>query len=299
MQLREFATMRAAEGVFGVKRAKQLGWAIGAFERWAGRSVDVAELSDGLINQHLAWMEETPMRWGKKRSLETVEGRKRLLLALWRAAYDHEPPLVALPPKRVRKIRAPRVVVRTWTCDDVNRLAKAASKIPGYFDDTGIRRASFWVAVIRIGWSTALRLGDYVWHPVESPWAIQFRDIAEDGRIVRVQHKTGFESTCRLHPSDVDALDETLPPYREACLPWLKGMTYFHKAFRAIRVSAGISDGTIGDLRKASSTAMEKAMPGTAPRHLGHAPGSTIAYRHYVDPTQLDSSKPMPPELAG
>lgn len=301
MLLREFAELRKSEGGIGSKRALQIDWAIGAFERWADRAVAVNELSDKLINDHLAWMESSEMRpgSGKLRSSHTVENRKRLLLALWRSAYDRDPPLVTTPPKRIRRVASVPIIVRTWTQGDVDRLLAAASKVSGYFEDTGIKRAPFWCAVIRIGWTTGLRLGDYVWHPVESPWALRFTEIGEDGTVVRTQHKTSAVLACKLHASDLDALDQTLPPYREVCLPWLKGMAYFHKAFRAIRSAAGINSGTIGDLRKSSSTAVESMHPGAAPRHLGHAPGSRVAYVHYVDPHQTSQARPMPPELRG
>lgn len=299
MLLSEFAADHAAATGIGQKRREQLRWAVSAFERWAGRPVKVQELSDRLVNDHLTWFESHEFKPGRTRSPHTVEGRKRILLALWRAAMDRDDPLVELPPKRIRRVRVVPLVVQTWTQADVQRLLAAAAKVEGYFEDTGIKRSAFWRAVIRVGWSTGLRLGDYVWHPTESPWALRFKDISAEGSIVRVQHKTTRVTVCRLHPSDVDALDQTLPPYREECLPWRKGMTYFHQQFKAIRIAAGISSGTIGDLRKSSSTAVESLLPGTAPRHLGHAPGSRIAYQHYVDPRQTGDATPMAPELAG
>ncbi len=94
---------------------------------------------------------------------------------------------------------------------------------------------------------------------------------------------------------------------RELVTPWLGSHETFSDQVRTLVRRAGVRPGTWKWVRRTSATDVEIQEPGAAPRHLGHAPGSKVAYASYVDPAQVAAARrgvsprplSVPPATAG
>ena len=122
--------------------------------------------------------------------------------------------------------------------------------------------------------------------------------IGPNGVVAFSQHKTGRVVIGRLSESTLEVLRSSLAYLpRDLVTPWDCSHETFTDQMRTLVTKAGIRAGTWKWLRKSGATDVELQSPGSATRHLGHAPGSTIAARHYIDPAILHREFVSPSQL--
>lgn len=265
-----------------VGRIEQLRITARMFSRWtAGEEgeVPVETLCDDVVNRWLVHLDSTPT------SKRRVQSQRSNLLALWRAAYDDR--LVEKLPGRIRKIKAPPLVPKAWTLEEVRRLLVVAALLEGKLRRSPLMRAEFFVAMIRTAWDTGLRLGDLL--------KIKRSTLNADGSLWLVQEKTGKVKRCQLDPDTVAALARVCVEGDDRLLPWPFKRKAFYRHWRRMVRQAGLVGGS-KKVRKSAATAVEMAQPGGAMSFLGHCtPG--LAAQFYIDPTLVQSSSPTPPRL--
>jgi integrase len=246
-------------------------------DRWAGRQVRLDELDSQLVS---AWLAD----YGKTVQPNTARSKRQMILSLWRSAVDDglaDP--VALM-RRVRQVRVPWKAPVAWTHDEVERLLVACRSLPRWHR-CGLRRSEWWALAIRIAYDSGLRWEDQVKR-------LRVDQITEDGLVAWGQSKTGRVVVCRLSMETMACLRASLQRCpRELATPWLGSHETFADQVRTLVARAGVRPGTWKWIRRTSATDVEIQEPGAATRHLGHAPGSKIAYTSYVDPVQVAAAR--------
>lgn len=248
--------------------ARQYRVAVESVNKWAGRPLVADELEPDLFNR---WVQH--LQAGKN-APATIANRRRHLLTLWRAAADRG--MCQDPPRRLRPARVPYTPPRAWTVDEVKRLLEVAGTLRRTRQGK-MNRATFWTLAIRIAWESGLRLGDAL--------KLNAADIQPDGMVVMAQSKTSRPVVFRLTEKTRAMIEQSMQGRaRAAVLPWPSTREAFRKQFALIVKKAGVRRGTWKWLRRSSATDVERLCPGAGAPHLGHARGSTIAARHYIDP---------------
>lgn len=270
-----------AERALTKESLRQYAYAVKSIESWSGRGMQTSDLKPEVFNNWLRDLSE------KDLSPSTVACRRRHLLALWRAAAESGK--AEEPPRRLRKAKVPWIAPRAWTVDEVRAILATCSTLkrnrPGQMP-----RGEWWSLAVRIAWETALRSGDLM----------RLRADAFDrtGLGVVTQSKTSRPVVVRLSESTLGLLQKSLQNHpRKLALPWGASKESFRRQFQLIVKNAGVRPGTWKWLRRSSATDVEKACPGAGAAHLGHAHGSTIAARHYLDPYIIGSPHVMPTML--
>ena len=284
--LRDYLPAYALTHPLSAQALRQYGIAVALLDRWAGHAVRLDELDAQTVSAWLAHYSQTVKP-------QTARSKRRQILALWRSAVDDglaDP--VALM-RRVRPVRCPHVPPVAWTLDEINRLIAACAHIPRWHR-CGLRRSEWWALAIRVAYDSGLR-----WEDQMSRLTVDH--ITPDGYIAWQQHKTGRVVVSRLAPKTMDALAASLKRCpRKLVTPWMGSHETFSDQVRTLARKAGIRAGTWKWIRRAGATEYEIQEPGAAARHLGHAPGSNLAYTSYVDPAIVAAhrSNPRPRELA-
>lgn len=250
--------------------------AVGSFDKFLGRVSLLADLCRDVVNSWIISIQ------GHQLSPHTVAGRRRHLLALWRAAHDDG--LVDNAPRRIRPVRTPRVPPSAWSLDEVRLLLSSAESLGGCYDLSKCWRADWWSLYLRAGWDTGLRTCDLL--------ALRLESVDKSGVAIVVQSKTGLWQAVKLRQSTLDASARL--GKRDLLLPW--PYTPEHLRFQWQRVLAGCAvKGPLKRLRKSSASNVESHHPGCGRQHLGHK--MDISDRHYLDPRIIAARKPMPEEL--
>lgn len=131
---------------------------------------------------------------------------------------------------------------------------------------------------------------------------LKFSDLRPNRVVVKVQRKTGRQYAGRLRDETWNAVQrireqgEQSPERLIFC--WAARREAFYKAFRELAEDAGVR-GTSKYLRRARATdEFKRHGPAAAARVLGHADMTgQLAWRNYIDRSQLDSDLPMPPTI--
>ncbi|MHB1037538.1 MAG: tyrosine-type recombinase/integrase [Pirellulales bacterium] len=249
------------------------------FSAWLGRQAELSDLADATVNQWLIALGETAL------SKARIHNLRVLLLTLWRDAFENC--VVQHPPRRVRKIRVPRTTPVAWTVDQVRQLLTVAAAERGCFRKSGVVRGLFWLALITVAFETGLRFGDLL--------RLRREQIAVDGSLRVVQHKTGNEIVCRIRPATLAAIDATRPGSREFVFGGALSYRRLQCAFKQIVRKADLV-GSFKKLRKSGATAVERETPGAATAFLGHR-SPQVAAAHYIDPTIARQEVRLPPCL--
>lgn len=259
---------------------RQYALAAAALERWAGGPVQVADLTEELVSRWLADYAQTV-------SPATAAGKRQMLLVLWRAAADDG--LAAAPSRRIRPVRQSPRPVECWSHEEVELLLDACRGLKRRHR-CGLPRSEWWDLAIRLAWDTGLRWADQMSLPAAD---------AAAGRFVVVQNKTRRPVTCELSASTMAALDQSLAACpRQLATPWPASQESFLQQFRLIVARAAVRPGTWRFLRRGSATDVELQARGDATAHLGHAPGSRVADRHYLSQRLLAASRARPRPLS-
>ena len=261
---------------------------IAAFEKWRGQTVLLSDLSDDLLNRFLQSQQE------KGLSSSTVSGRRTDILVMWRAAeLDGE---VDTMPRRVRRIKIPRLKITSWTLEELGKLVRAAEGINSYATIEGndgpltFHRGKLLKAYLLVGWDTGLRRGDML--------RLKRSDIQDDGRIELVQGKTDSRHVCMVRPETIAAIDETFLHPRERIFQ-IKG-AWLNQWFGVLVSRANVLEDRkkTHKLRRSSGSHVEAIHPGAGPKHLGHAPQGLFG-RHYEDLSVSRAEPTLPPPIPG
>lgn len=256
-------------------------YTVSAFESWLGRPATLDDFNQETLNKHLVWMQS------QQRAAATINGRKKNLLTLWRAAWDCE--LMDQFPRRVRKIKLPRKNPLAWTPEEVRQLVVTAMATPDTLP-CRIEKAVWWTSLILTAWDSALRLGDLL--------AFEYEWIPPGGCLTIMQRKTGFTQQIQLRPVTLEWIDRCMAQGSQRRIIWPRTSRReeFYRSFNRIVRRAGVRSGTFRWLRRASITAVDVLQYGAGTDQAGHRDRG-ITLRHYVDRTQIPFSRPLPPEV--
>ena len=257
-------------------------------DRWLGRDAMLADFNRDTVNKYLMAMQAI-------RSAAVVHAMRRTMLTIWRAAYDDD--LIEYAPRSIRKIKAPYPTPDAWSPEEMERLVFAARH--SQFDrrtKSGMRIGDYLESLIRVGYDTALRLGDLE--------TLSWRGVRPDGTVIVRMAKTGNIKTGCIHPATLACIQRIRQPGDDRVLPWSAGRRRFYIWWRILLTAAGLEvcrrNGP-QKLRRTSATLVEMANVGMATGHLGHRSGD-LARRHYIDagmaykPT-MPPAIPEPPKL--
>ena len=125
--------------------------------------------------------------------MRIVSGAATTNWALIGFASDAE---LTAAPVRIRKIKAPLPPPRAWTLEELSRLLEVAAALRGVLRGKSVSRAAFWRCFVLVGYETGLRLGDLL--------ALRIDQIADGGKMVLAQSKTGGQVCCQLGPEAAD-----------------------------------------------------------------------------------------------
>jgi integrase len=246
-------------------------------DRWAGHPVRLDELDTQLVS---SWLAE----YGQTVKPSTARSKRQMVLSLWRSAVDDGLVDPVSLMRRVRRVRVPHQAPVAWTRDEIERLLVACRSLPRWHR-CGLRRAEWWALAIRVAYDSGLRWEDQVRR-------LRVDQVTEDGVVAWDQHKTGRFTVFQLSEATMTALRASLVRRpRELVTPWLGSHETFSDQVRTLVRRAGVRPGTWKWVRRTSATDVEIQEPGAAPRHLGHAPGSKVAYASYVDPAQVAAAR--------
>lgn len=277
--LRDFVDAYDLQRGLTKEAARQYRYAAKSMDEWAGRAVAVSELSPDLFNRWLRDLQDEG-----RLSPATVACRRRHALALWRAAADDR--LVEEPPRRLRPAKVPYTPPRAWTVDEVREILATCGKLRRTRKGK-MPRAEWWSMAVRIAWDSGLRLSDLL--------RLKAIDIQPDGRAVVTQSKTSRPVFVTLSPATMEALKASMAAHpRKLICQWDSSRESFRKQFAVIVRRAGVRKGTWKWIRRSSATDVERSCPGAGAAHLGHAHGSDIAAKHYIDPYIVGSSRVAP-----
>jgi len=284
--LRDYLPQYAITRPLAAGTIRQYEMTVAILDRWAGQPVRLDELDAQLVSRWLA-------DYSQRVAPHTARSKRRQILALWRAAVDdgYADPVALM--RRVRPVRCPYVPPVAWTLDEINRLIAACAYIPRWHR-CGLRRCEWWALAIRVAYDSGLRWEDQMSR-------LTTDHISPDGYIAWSQHKTGRVVVSRLAPKTMEALAASLARCpRKLVTPWEGSHETFSDQVRTLARKAGIRAGTWKWIRRAGATECEIQEPGGAGRHLGHSPGSNLAYTSYVDPAIVAAhrSAPRPRALA-
>lgn len=241
--------------------------------RMFGSEKQLAEIDELAINRWLVLLAE-------QYSDSTVKRMRGDILSILNGAADAQL-MKRLDPRRIRRCVVRREFPKASTPADIGKLLDACEGLTGRFS-CGIPRAPLMRAWILVGWDCCFR-------PWSDQLAFKLEHIQKEGLVWFVQNKTDYPKAIRLRPETLKAIKAIFPPNREEVFPVSRSAVG-----RAWEVLCQLSGVRIPpkQLRASRATEEERHNPGGAPRILGHKPGSTVAYKHYVNPMM---SLPTPP----
>lgn len=277
----DFCRTYAIQRQLRANTAVQLQISVALLCRFAGKELTVGDLDERLL---MNWL----CAYSQHRSPSTVRAKRTAIMLLWRAAADAD---LCRPPKRITAAPQQRFrTVNAWRPDEVQQLISACTRLPRLHQQA-LPRSQWWELAIRVAWDTALRRGDQL--------TLEVCQIQQDGTFAITQSKTGRVVCCSLGDETLALLGRTLQVWpRRLVTPWQASRESFERQFRLIVKKAGVRPGTWKWLRRGSGTDVERLHPGCGATHLGHAPGSPIAERHYFDQSLLGRGGKLPTRLA-
>ncbi len=275
--LRAFVERYALDhGIQDVSRGALL-CAVSSLERCLDRPAWLTDLCPDTVNR---WIADT-IKGGL--TARTVKGYRLSLVTLWRYAAELD---LARAPCRVRKVKVPRKLPTAWSREELQRLLATCTALEGRIPRGPTRRADFYLAFVLVAYETGLRLGDLL--------AIRHADIASDGTLVVVAHKTQEVISCKLSREARSAIRRMRPNSPELFRMSKRGI---QEGFKALLKRAKLT-GSIKQLRRTGATWVEATRPGRgeASAYLGHRT-PWLAETYYIDPRHLNRAKPRPPRI--
>ncbi len=277
MQLAEFLQRYCTERDLSPTWKEQLDIAVRQFVTYCRKPLE--ELSAEDINGWAAILAEQV-------EPRTVKGKVGAVRTLLVAA--------GLDTRKIKRVKVPPCVPRAFSMAEIGRLLEAAAKQCGWFP-WGLKRADYWLAIIHAAWDTALRAGDLL-----DLRADDLREHRGSYLVYRTQKKTGRVILCRLREETHQSLKRLLTQgeSRAVVFAWGFRTAAFFGEFKKLAAAAGVH-GTLKYLRRARATLeYQRGGPAAAARVLGHADGTgQLAWKNYIDRSQLGDDLPLPPPL--
>lgn len=185
---------------------QQYGFACTSLEKFCGRTVTVAELTDDLV---LRWLSQRLQEVSPK----TVKRERCTILTLWRWAARHG--YNATPPVDIPMIKVPRQPVVTWELDQIERIVMACRTQRGELHGTGISKAAWWSSLILFLYWVAPR--------IRAALAIKTADLNMERRTVLLRAdaaKTGEVQVLAIGDQAVTAIAAHYCPHRKFVWPY-------------------------------------------------------------------------------
>jgi len=235
-----------------------------------GRPARMADLNAAAIAGYLC---EYRRQW----SAVATNDNRRMLLTLWRAAWDRM--MVAEPPRpgSIRRLPEEWEVPEAWNVVEIAAILEAAAERSG--DVGGVPASLWWQSLLAATYWTACRIGALL----RSATA----NYRGDTLLVRGQ-KNRRSQLYVLPASCCAAIDATDPHSRQQLWPWPHSSRYLFRSFRRIVERAGIPCPRTGlqlfhRLRRTSLSLCAAVDPAIAQRQAGHRNYATTL-RSYIDP---------------
>lgn len=260
-----------APGHLGIRPGSinQMAIGIRLLNRWAGREITLAELSDDLLIQFLNHYAQT-------RARPTVNAKRRIFLSLWRCAHrrgdlPHGPGEI---PRMREYIRQPEA----WEQEELGRIIVEAQREEGEIAFLPARR--WWTSLILSVYDVGGRIG-----AVRAVCQSDV-DIRRQGLLLRAEHqKTGRDEWCPLSEQTVAACAGIMDSPRLLMWPWCFSREWLDERFRQLLRRAGVrfgrqAGGLWNKLRRTAGTLIE-ANGGDGSRHLGNS--RRVFEAHYLD----------------
>lgn len=143
LALSEFLRAYAIERSVSAGHVEQISITVRLFGRFLGREATTGDLAAPIIN---GWLLDAE----RNRAAETINGRRKNLLILWRAAHDAE--IVSDAPGKLRRAKEPDREIEGFSADDA-RAAGPCRNAPGRHCRVAHRQTRL------LGFISALRLG--------------------------------------------------------------------------------------------------------------------------------------------
>jgi integrase len=223
------------------------------FSEFLGHDAVTGDLNRDNVNRWIAWLLE-------RFSAKSAREYRGDLVALWRYAASLD---LCDYPARIRIVRLPCPIPVAWTPDEVRRMLFACLLVP---------HGEYLKTLLSAAYQTGLRASDL--------FSLESHQIAPDGTVRIVQHKSGRGIVCQLDADTADAVRS-----RGGLNPPV-GRRRVYRLIERARKFANVPAGALQQMRRTGATQVEITQPGAAMRYLGHStPG--LAYRYYVDASQL------------
>ena len=237
----------------------RMGRAVAVYSEFIGHAAETADLARDPVNHWIGWMLE-------RYSPKTAREFRGDLLAVWRYAADRD---LCQYPARIRVVHLSRPIPVAWTLDEVRRMLSICPLV---------KHGDYLALLLTVAYETGLRRGDLL--------SLDARQIAPDGTVRSLQHKTSIGHACQLRADTAERLrlrGNLKPPV---------GVRRIYRLLEQVRERANVSSGAMQQMRRTGATQVEIQQPGAAQRFLGHeTPG--LAYRYYVDWSQVQ--RPVEP----
>ena len=257
--------------------AEQYRFAAASLIRFIGRDPRIMHITAAVLNDWIA----TQLAAGYSRCY--VKNQRGAILTLLRFARrgGH----IKTVPDLVRPVRILPSIPEAFTLAEIVSALSFCRTIAGEFPN-GPRRGSLLFALVLVAYYSGLRPCDLLRVRLKTAltevWAIR-------------QQKTGEPYYFSPPHECRQAIAATVRERRELLFPITKKALWYW--WRKIEQAIGRRSSPKW-LRRSGATQSEIANPGSAQAYLGQkTPG--LAWRHYIDRTQIQQRKPLPPSPFG
>lgn len=251
--------------------AKAIRWS-NRYTLFIGGRFDLAEFSESEIGAFLGTIAED-------HAAITVNSVRKILLTLWRAAYEDG--LIDRPPraKRVRCLPEETDPPEAWSLSQVSALFAYVATLTGTIG--GIPARLFWGSLFGTVYWTAERIGAVKMTPSDAY-------VRGKGVLIR-KRKNARPVWYPLPETCCNVIDQTFPSSRELLFPIPWKPWNFCKRAREVIEGAGLpcrkhkSREIFHRLRRTTLTACAAVDPAIAQRQAGHSDYATTV-KSYIDP---------------
>lgn len=211
----------------------------------------------------------------------TLANERRMLLTLMRFGYEEH--LIEEAPRGVMRIRQEQPPVRAWSLGAVKALVNTSLEFRNQRFECGVDKGLFLETWVRLAYDTAARYGDIF------SWSL---DNLHGDFMCWTMSKTGMAMTRRIGKATKERVLEITEGRGPLILGGICHRRHSFRLFRKLLSKAGMS-GSGRWLRRSAATHVEARKKGSATVLLGHKT-PTLAYRSYVDMSQLEEDVMVP-----
>lgn len=267
MEMTTLLTDYSANAFMKAKTREQYDISVRLFESWIGRPATVDDLTRQNVVAWLHWLNAT-------RSPRTVNGKRQMILTLWRhaARLDLSGPVPDIP-----KVPEAKRIPSAWSVEQMTKILQACDRAKPVGDWSSLH----WRSLVLAIYDTSTRIGAIL--------QVKRSDLSGDVLIVRAEYqKQNSDTFHRLSDQTLQAID-AIPKSGPLIWDWPKTKRRIWIDFKRILEDADLPHSRrdlFHKIRRTSYTQVAlKCGFNEASRHAGH---STDLSRFYFDPTQGD-----------